>query len=210
MLFRSPAEDFFFPDEIEQQVRSLANRTSALRQQWDADFASWQSSHPEESQLLERLRSKKLPDGWSSGLPLFESGKEVATRKASGDVINALAKNLSELIGGSADLADSNNTTIEGSGSFLPSTSSMKGANPYGRTIHFGIREHAMGAIANGFALHGMLRPFVGTFLVFSDYMRGAVRLSALMKLPVTYVWTHDSIGLGEDGPTHQIGRAHV
>ena len=199
-----PAEDFFFPDEIEQHVRSLANRTSALRQQWDADFASWQSSHPEESQLLERLRSKKLPDGWSSGLPLFESGKEVATRKASGDVINALAKNLSELIGGSADLADSNNTTIEGSGSFLPSTSSMKGANPYGRTIHFGIREHAMGAIANGFALHGMLRPFVGTFLVFSDYMRGAVRLSALMKLPVTYVWTHDSIGLGEDGPTHQ------
>ena len=199
-----PAEDFYFPSDIEAHVRSLSARTSTLRRSWNEDFDNWKQTHPSRAELLERLRSKSLPNEWISSLPHFDSGKDVATRKASGDVINALAKHLVELIGGSADLADSNNTTIEGSGSFLPSSSTMKGANPYGRTIHFGIREHAMGAIANGFALHGLTRPFVGTFLVFSDYMRGAVRLSALMKLPVTYVWTHDSIGLGEDGPTHQ------
>jgi transketolase len=145
-----------------------------------------------------------LPDGWDSALPDYPVDKEVATRKASGDVINALARQLPELFGGSSDLADSNNTTIEGGGSFLPASSTMKNANPYGRIIHFGIREHAMGSIMNGISLHGLLRPFGGTFLVFSDYMRGAVRLSALMNIPVTYVWSHDSIGLGEDGPTHQ------
>jgi transketolase len=150
------------------------------------------------------MHARELPSGWDSGLPHFSPDKEVATRKASGDAINALARVLPELFGGSSDLADSNNTTIEEGSSFLPSSSTMKGANPYGRIIHFGIREHAMGSILNGMALHGLVRPFGGTFLVFSDYMRGAVRLSALMNLPVTYVWTHDSIGLGEDGPTHQ------
>jgi transketolase len=137
-------------------------------------------------------------------VPVFEAGKDVATRKASGDVINALAKKLPEMWGGSADLAESNNTTIEGGGSFLPSSSAMKGANPYGRIIHFGIREHAMGSILNGIALSGLTKSFGGTFAVFSDYMRPAVRLAALMKLPSIFVWTHDSIGLGEDGPTHQ------
>jgi len=199
-----PAEDFYFPESIAAHVRSLSERTSKLRRTWDGDYEKWRKANPERASLLDRLRNGELANGWESALPVFESGKEIATRKASGDAINALARLLPELIGGSADLADSNNTTIEGGGSFLPSDSTMKGASPYGRTIHFGIREHAMGAIANGFALHGLLRPFVGTFLVFSDYMRGAVRLSALMKLPVTYVWTHDSIGLGEDGPTHQ------
>lgn len=128
----------------------------------------------------------------------------MSTRAASGKVIQTIAKSLPEFWGGSADLAESNNTTIEGSTSFLPTASQMVNADPYGRVIHFGIREHAMGAILNGMALHGLVKPFGGTFLVFSDYMRGAVRLSALMQLPVTYVWTHDSIGLGEDGPTHQ------
>jgi transketolase len=153
---------------------------------------------------LQRLESGSLPSGWQQGTPTFPSDKEVATRKASGELINHFAKVLPELIGGSADLAESNNTMVEGGGSFLPSSSTLPGASPYGRNIFFGIREHAMGAILNGMALHGGLRPYAGTFLVFSDYMRGAVRLSALMKLPVTYIWTHDSIGLGEDGPTHQ------
>ena len=199
-----PAEDFYFPVEVKKHVNSLTERTSLLREEWEKEYLVWQKNNPERAALLERLRTRALPPGWEDSLPTFDSSKEVATRKASGDVINAVAKVLPELFGGSADLADSNNTTIEGGGSFLPAESTMKGADPYGRTIHFGIREHAMGAIANGIALHGGLRPFVGTFLVFSDYMRSAVRLSALMNLPVTYVWTHDSIGLGEDGPTHQ------
>jgi len=146
----------------------------------------------------------ELPADWDSLVPTFEAGKDVATRKASGDVINALAKKLPEMWGGSADLAESNNTTIEEGGSFLPSSSAMKGANPYGRVIHFGIREHAMGSLLNGIALSGLTKAFGGTFAVFSDYMRPAVRLAALMKLPSIFVWTHDSIGLGEDGPTHQ------
>jgi transketolase len=199
-----PAEDFYFPTEIESHVRTLNLRTKKLRSEWDASFSQWRTRSPNGATLLDRLLTLQLPLQWSDQLPNFDSGKDVATRKASGDAINALAHLLPELIGGSADLADSNNTTIEGGGSFLPASSTMKNANPYGRTIHFGIREHAMASIANGMALHGLLRPFVGTFLVFSDYMRGAVRLSALMKLPVTYIWTHDSIGLGEDGPTHQ------
>ena len=145
-----------------------------------------------------------MPAGWEKSLPVFPAGKDIATRAASGKVINAIAEVLPEFWGGSADLADSNNTTIEEGHSFLPATSAMKDADPFGRIVHFGIREHAMGAILNGIALHGLSKPFGGTFLVFSDYMRGSVRLAALMDIPVTFVWTHDSVGLGEDGPTHQ------
>ncbi len=199
-----PQEEFFYPVEIRNHVEQVAQRGAQLRAIWNKGFFEWQNKHPQNSALLERLQSKKLPVNWDKDLPVFSPDKEVATRKASGDAINALARTLPELFGGSSDLAESNNTTIEGGGSFLPADSAMKGATPYGRVIHFGIREHAMGSILNGMALHGLVKPFGGTFLVFSDYMRGAVRLSALMNLPVTYVWTHDSIGLGEDGPTHQ------
>ena len=199
-----PAEDFYFPADVEQHVRQISDRGALLRNEWNKNFAQWKSQQPDRAALLERLTKQGLPSNWDSALPSFSADKEVATRKASGDTINALARSLPELFGGSSDLADSNNTTIEEGGSFLPQSSTMKGANPYGRIVHFGIREHAMGSILNGMALHGLIRPFGGTFLVFSDYMRGAVRLSALMNLPVTYVWTHDSIGLGEDGPTHQ------
>jgi transketolase len=199
-----PAEDFFFPTEIASHVGKVAARGKDLRADWNKGFEIWKSTQADKAALLNRLVAGQLPTGWDSNLPTFSPDKEVATRKASGDAINALARTLPEMFGGSSDLADSNNTTIEEGGSFLPTSSSMKHANPYGRTIHFGIREHAMGSILNGMALHGLVRPFGGTFLVFSDYMRGAVRLSALMNLPVTYVWTHDSIGLGEDGPTHQ------
>ena len=199
-----PAEDFYFPADVEKHVRQISDRGAQLRNEWNKNFAQWKSQQPDRAALLERLTTQGLPSNWDSALPSFSPDKEVATRKASGDTINALARSLPELFGGSSDLADSNNTTIEEGGSFLPQSSTMKGANPYGRIVHFGIREHAMGSILNGMALHGLIRPFGGTFLVFSDYMRGAVRLSALMNLPVTYVWTHDSIGLGEDGPTHQ------
>ena len=199
-----PAEDFFFPTEIASHVGKVAARGQDLRADWNKGFETWKSTQADKAALLKRLVEGQLPTGWDSNLPTFSPDKEVATRKASGDAINALARTLPEMFGGSSDLADSNNTTIEEGGSFLPASSSMKHANPYGRTIHFGIREHAMGSILNGMSLHGLVRPFGGTFLVFSDYMRGAVRLSALMNLPVTYVWTHDSIGLGEDGPTHQ------
>jgi transketolase len=199
-----PAEDFYYPAEIQKHVEGVAQRGKNLRTNWEKSFSAWKSTHADRAVLLERLINQTLPTGWDSSLPSFSPEKEVATRKASGDTINALAKQLPELFGGSSDLAESNNTTIENGDSFLPASSTMKGANPYGRIVHFGIREHAMGSILNGMALHGLVKPFGGTFLVFSDYMRGAVRLSALMNLPVTYVWTHDSIGLGEDGPTHQ------
>ncbi|MFM8205660.1 MAG: transketolase [Actinomycetales bacterium] len=199
-----PAQDFYFPPEIENHVRKVLDRNRAMRERWENEFKNWQIANPQGAALLDRLRKNELPDNWEKALPHFENGKEIATRKASGEVINKLAEQFPEMLGGSADLAESNNTTIEGGGAFLPSSSKMQGANPYGRNIFFGIREHAMGAIINGMALHGGLRPFAGTFLVFSDYMRGAVRLSALMQLPVTFIWTHDSIGLGEDGPTHQ------
>lgn len=199
-----PADDFYFPQEVKEHVNLVAIRAKSLRSAWDKEYKLWREKNPQRVELLERLISNQLPENWDSKLPIYTSDKEVATRKASGDVINAVAEFLPELFGGSADLADSNNTTIEGGGSFLPASSKLKSATPFGRTIHFGIREHAMGAILNGMALHGLVKPFGGTFLVFSDYMRGAVRLSALMNLPVTYVWTHDSIGLGEDGPTHQ------
>ncbi|NDG10063.1 MAG: transketolase, partial [Actinobacteria bacterium] len=204
LLLGLPEEDFYFPTEVHQHVRKVSDRSQSLRTKWNQAFESWKRENPAKSELLQRLESGSLPSSWQQGTPVFPSEKEVATRKASGELINHFAKVLPELIGGSADLAESNNTTVEGGGSFLPSSSILPGASPYGRNIFFGIREHAMGAILNGMALHGGLRPYAGTFLVFSDYMRGAVRLSALMKLPVIYVWTHDSIGLGEDGPTHQ------
>jgi transketolase len=199
-----PEEKFHFPYEVRSHVEKVMTRNIELKNHWQSQLDSWQRANPDKAELLKRLQNRELPKNWEDALPFFEAGKEVATRKASGEVINGLARILPELIGGSADLAESNNTFIENGGSFLPVSSSMKNANPYGRNIFFGIREHAMGAILNGMALHGGVIPFGGTFLVFSDYMRGAVRLSSLMKLPVIFIWTHDSIGLGEDGPTHQ------
>ena len=204
LLGLDPAKDFQVANEVLAHSREVIARGKALSTAWDTEFATWSASHPEQAALLNRLRKKELPAGWEKALPVFEAGKDVATRAASGKVINAIASVLPEFWGGSADLADSNNTTIEGGHSFLPSTSAMKDADPYGRIIHFGIREHAMGAILNGIALHGLTKPFGGTFLVFSDYMRGSVRLAAIMDIPATFVWTHDSIGVGEDGPTHQ------
>ena len=200
----NPDEHFAFPENLLDHARLVKDRGATAQAHWNKRFDSWKSSEPERAKTLSRILSQQLPSDWDSLVPNFEAGKEIATRKASGDVINALAGKLPEMWGGSADLADSNNTTIEGGNSFLPSTSSMKDANPYGRIIHFGIREHAMGSILNGIALSGLTKAFAGTFAVFSDYMRPAVRLAALMKLPSTFVWTHDSIGLGEDGPTHQ------
>ena len=199
-----PSQSFYAPSEVITHARKIKERGSNAFKAWEKNFKIWQDKNPDKAKLLDRLLTKKLPEKWEDDLPIFSSDKEIATRAASGKVIQAIAASLPEFWGGSADLAESNNTTIEGGGSFLPKESLMKNANPFGRIIHFGIREHAMGAILNGAALHGLLKPFAGTFLVFSDYMRGAVRLSALMQLPVTYVWTHDSIGLGEDGPTHQ------
>ena len=200
----NPEENFAMPADVLAHARLVKDRAAKVRKVWDAKFETWQSTNPEQSKLLERLRTKALPAGWDADIPTFAPGKDVATRAASGQVINAIAKHLPEFWGGSSDLAGSNNTSIEGGGSFLPATSAMKGAHPYGRIIHFGIREHAMGSILNGIALHGLTRAFGGTFAVFSDYMRPAVRLAALMNIPATFVWTHDSIGVGEDGPTHQ------
>ena len=200
----NPEEHFAFPEKLLSHARLVKERGAAAHDSWNKRFETWKKSEPERAKLLSRIVANELPADWDSLVPNFEAGKDVATRKASGDVINALAKKLPEMWGGSADLAESNNTTIEGGGSFLPSSSAMKGANPYGRIIHFGIREHAMGSILNGIALSGLTKSFGGTFAVFSDYMRPAVRLAALMKLPSIFVWTHDSIGLGEDGPTHQ------
>jgi len=200
----NPEEKFAMPADVLAYARLVKERGAKVRKEWDTKFATWQTTNPEQSKLLERLRTKALPAGWDADIPTFAPGKDVATRAASGQVINAIAKHLPEFWGGSSDLAGSNNTSIEGGGSFLPSSSAIKGAHPYGRIIHFGIREHAMGSILNGIALHGLTRAFGGTFAVFSDYMRPAVRLAALMNIPSTFVWTHDSIGVGEDGPTHQ------
>lgn len=200
----NPDEKFAMPNDVLAHIRVVKQRGAATRAQWNARFDTWKASYPDKAKLLERLVHRDLPTGWESVLPVFEAGKDVATRAASGKVINAIAGVLPEFWGGSADLAESNNTTIEGGGSFLPQSSAMKGADPYGRIIHFGIREHAMGSILNGITLHGLTRSFGGTFAVFSDYMRPSVRLAALMNIPTTFVWTHDSIGLGEDGPTHQ------
>ena len=200
----NPEEKFAMPADVLAHARLVKDRAAKVRKGWNTKFATWQSSNPEQAKLLERLRAKALPAGWDADIPTFAPGKDVATRAASGQVINAIAKHLPEFWGGSSDLAGSNNTSIDGGGSFLPSSSAIKGAHPYGRIIHFGIREHAMGSILNGIALHGLTRSFGGTFAVFSDYMRPAVRLAALMNIPSTFVWTHDSIGVGEDGPTHQ------
>lgn len=204
VLGLNPEENFAMPAEILAHVRNVKSRALQLRKQWDAQFAQWQKNNPARAQLLARLRERSLPQGWEKSIPEFPAGKDISTRKASGDVIAEIAKILPEFWGGSADLAESNNTTIEGGGSFLPTGSTMAGADPYGRIIHFGIREHAMGSILNGITLHGLTRTFGGTFLVFSDYMRPSARLAALMHLGVTFIWSHDSIGLGEDGPTHQ------
>ncbi|MEV0323431.1 transketolase [Streptomyces sp. NPDC050658] len=201
-----PDADFQVPDEVLAHAREVVGRGRELRAHWDKRFTDWRSAHPERAALYDRIGARRLPDGWADALPSFEPGRAVATRKASGEVLSALAAGLPELWGGSADLAESNNTTMAGEPSFIPeefATEAFAG-HRYGRTLHFGIREHAMGAVLNGIALHGGTRPYGGTFLVFSDYMRPAVRLAAMMRLPVTYVWTHDSIGLGEDGPTHQ------
>ncbi|MDP9239152.1 MAG: transketolase [Actinomycetota bacterium] len=205
VLGMDPDKSFDVPDEVLARAREVVDRGRALHEQWQERFDAWAAANPERRALLERLQARQLPPGWTDALPTFEaSEKGMATRKASGEVLGALADVLPELWGGSADLAGSNNTTMKGADSFLPAESGAKDANPYGRTLHFGIREHAMGSTMNGIVLHGGTRPYGGTFLVFSDYMRPAVRLAALMKLPVIYVWTHDSIGLGEDGPTHQ------
>jgi transketolase len=202
-----PTATFAVPDDVLQHTRSVVDRGRAAHAAWQERYDAWAAANPEGAALHARLQERRLPAGWTDALPVFEpSEKGVATRKASGQVLNALAPVLPELWGGSADLAESNNTTMEGVPSFLPEHrgSELFPGNPYGRTLHFGVREHAMGSTMNGIALQGGLRVYGGTFLVFSDYMRPAVRLAALMGLPVTYVWTHDSIGLGEDGPTHQ------
>ena len=204
LLGLDPAETFFAPKPIIEHARKIKERGRHEYELWLSGFDVWKRDNPERADLLSRLTSKQLPKDWDERIPQFPSDKDVATRAASGKAIQYIAEQLPEFWGGSADLAESNNTTIENGGSFLPVDSKIRGANPFGRVVHFGIREHAMAAILNGAALHGFIKPFGGTFLVFSDYMRGSVRLSALMQLPVTYVWTHDSIGLGEDGPTHQ------
>ena len=200
----NPEESFIAPADVVDHARKVIDRGSAARTAWESEFAVWSKENPSQASLLTRLQKKELPAGWEKSLPVFGSDKEIATRAASGKVINSIAEVLPEFWGGSADLGESNNTTIEHGGSFLPATSDMAGANPYGRIIHFGIREHAMGAILNGIALHGLTKAFGGTFLVFADYMRGAVRLAAIMDIPSTFVWSHDSVGVGEDGPTHQ------
>ncbi|WP_407317913.1 transketolase [Isoptericola halotolerans] len=202
-----PGKSFHIDDEVLAYTRAVAERQADERAAWDTAFEAWKTASPEGAALLERLKAGELPDGWAEALPTFEaSTKGIATRAASGKVLSALADVLPELWGGSADLAGSNNTTMDGAASFVPVEHATKKfpGDPYGRTLHFGIREHAMGSILNGIVLHGLTRPYGGTFLQFSDYMRASVRLAALMGIPSTFVWTHDSIGLGEDGPTHQ------
>ncbi|MET9886756.1 transketolase [Streptomyces sp. NPDC006430] len=199
-----PEQTFEVSDEVIAHTRKALDRGREAKAAWEKDFSAWRTANPERAAEFDRINANELPAGWEDELPVFEAGKGVATRAASGKVLEALGAIIPELWGGSADLAGSNNTTIDKHSSFLPKGNPLPEADPYGRTIHFGIREHAMAAAMNGIALHGHTRVYGGTFLVFSDYMRNAVRLSALMHVPVTYVWTHDSIGLGEDGPTHQ------
>jgi transketolase len=202
-----PEQSFQVADDVLAHTREALDRGKALEAEWNEKFDAWKAANPERAALLDRLSKRELPAGWKDALPSWDAdAKGVATRAASGEVLTKLTPELPELWGGSADLAGSNNTTPKGQPSFVPpefATKEFQG-DWYGRVLHFGIREHAMGSVMNGIALHGLTRPYGGTFLVFSDYMRPAVRLAALMKLPVTYVWTHDSIGLGEDGPTHQ------
>ena len=201
-----PERHFVVADDVIEHTRRAGERGAAARSEWQRSFEAWAEANPERKQLLDRLEAGDLPEGVAAALPSFEGGTELSTRAASGKVINALAEVLPEFWGGSADLAESNLTTINGAASFIPtewSTHEFAG-NPYGRVLHFGIREHAMAAIVNGIVLHGKTRAFGGTFLIFSDYMRPAVRLASLMQVPSIYVWTHDSVALGEDGPTHQ------
>lgn len=203
-LLGFPAEPFAVDEAAVEHARAnAASRGEAARAAWDAKFEAWAKANPEGAELLERVRARKLPQDLR--LPVFEEGKK-STRAASGEVLSALADQLPELWGGSADLAGSNNTTMKGEPSFLPESRQSEDwkGGPYGRTLHFGIREHAMGGIVNGIVLSGLTRAYGGTFLVFADYMRPAVRLAALMGVPSTFVWTHDSVGVGEDGPTHQ------
>lgn len=200
-----PEKNFEVSDAVIEYTRGFRERTESVRTKWESDLQLWKKNNPENASLFDRLESGQLPD-FDSAIGEFEAGTEVSTRAASGKVLNAFAKIMPELWGGSADLAESNNTTIAGAKSFVPdvhSTNEWSG-DKYGRVLHFGIREHAMGSILNGIALHGKTRSYGGTFLIFSDYMRPAVRLAALMKVPSIFVWTHDSIALGEDGPTHQ------
>jgi transketolase len=203
----NPESSFHVGPDVLEHSHKVADRGREINDQWLAGYWAWAEANPERAALFERLRERELPNGWAKALPSFPADpKGIATRAASGQVLNALAPVLPELWGGSADLAESNNTTMKGEPSFVPAEFATKEfpGHEYGRILHFGVREHGMGAILNGIALHGGTRPYGGTFLVFSDYMRPAVRLAAVMKLPVIYVWTHDSIGLGEDGPTHQ------
>ncbi|NYT95751.1 transketolase [Salinispora sp. H7-4] len=207
LLGFDPERTFEVDEDVLKHARQALERGIAAQHEWTETFAAWGRANPERRTLWDRLATRTLPADWTDALPTFPAdAKGLATRAASGKVLAALAPVLPELWGGSADLADSNNTTMKGEPSFIPAEHATKDfpGNEYGRTLHFGIREHAMAAILNGIALHGGTRPYGGTFLVFSDYMRPSVRLAAMMKLPVTYVWTHDSIGLGEDGPTHQ------
>jgi transketolase len=202
-----PDKTFEVRDEVLAHTRKLVERGKEAHEKWQQDFDAWAEREPERKALLDRLTAEELPDGWDADLPHWEPGSDaVATRKASNEALNALGPKLPELWGGSADLAGSNNTTIKGADSFGPPSISTKDytAHWYGRTLHFGVREHAMGAILSGIVLHGPTRAYGGTFLQFSDYMRPSVRLAALMDIDTIYVWTHDSIGLGEDGPTHQ------
>ena len=203
----NPGESFEIDDPVLAHSREVVKRGQEAHAAWRKTFDAWAAREPERKELFDRLTALQLPAGWEKALPSWDPDpKGVSTRKASGAVLNALADVLPELWGGSADLAESNNTTMEGQPSFGPKSTATRlwAAEPYGRTLHFGVREHAMGSILSGIALHGPTRPYGGTFLIFSDYMRGAVRLASVMQVPVTYVWTHDSIGLGEDGPTHQ------
>ena len=208
MLSFDPAKSFAVDDEVLAHTRRVGQRAREARRTWQESFDRWARDNPERRALLERTARRELPAGWSDRLPDWDTGDDpVATRKAFAKVLESVGDVLPELWGGSADLAESNNTTIKGADSFGPGTTKTEmwgQSSPYGRTLHFGVREHAMGAILNGIALHGGTRAYGGTFLIFSDYMRPAVRLAALMKLPTIYIWTHDSIGLGEDGPTHQ------
>ncbi|HEX7351487.1 transketolase [Brachybacterium sp.] len=202
-----PEQQFQVDEDVLAHTRGLAERAAAVKAEWDKGYQAWRSANADAAALLDRLQARELPEGFAEAFPTFEAdAKGIATRAASGKVLGELAAVMPELWGGSADLAGSNNTTMKGESSFLPkelSTSEFSG-DVYGRTLHFGIREHGMGSILSGISLHGLTRPYGGTFFQFADYMRGAVRLASLMKVPATYVWTHDSIGLGEDGPTHQ------
>jgi len=207
LLGFDPAQTFQVGDDVLARAREVMQRGRTAHSQWEKGYADWRASHAESASLLDRMVNRELPQNFAAAFPTFPSdAKGIATRAASGKVLAALADVMPELWGGSADLAESNNTTMEGAPSFIPTgkqTDVWKGG-PYGRTLHFGIREFGMGCILNGITLEGLTRAYGGTFLVFSDYMRPSVRLAAIQKLPVTFVWTHDSIGLGEDGPTHQ------